>query len=356
MQSLASHGLVLGTFMPFHKGHEMLIRFASEYLQLKKPDEKSYLLVIISSREQEPITGDMRYDSILDEFIHHPQIVIHHHDDSDAPQNPKGDNDDDFWKYWVGVVEEAARKIPVVGKIDYVFSSENYGNKMAEVLSAEHVTFDKERHTSPISGTKIRNEPFRYANYINRHLRSRLVKNFVMFGAESVGKSTFTKILGKSFYGLTLQEYARPFLMSKVDKSPSIENMKEIFIGQKAYETASLKTDIGQIVNFLDTDIMSTVGYAELIGMDYTMFDWATHVDSSKHYFILSQDDVPYEYDVLRYGNGIRETKDDFWINLLERFNLPYTVIEGKTIEDRQHIMEDVVHNIVNKQFSFIRE
>lgn len=363
-------GIVIGTFLPFHKGHEMLIKFSVEYMNnlfLLDGNRSNYVMVMPSTRSREPISGIDRFLSVQS-FVKYEcnhgfcDVFVAHHNDDDAPQNPNGDNDVAFWDYWKNIIVKnifAKTKMKPDNFDEIIFfSSESYGQKLADLFpNGKHVIFDKDRFTYGISGTKIRENPFKYAEYINANLRAKLKTNFVMFGAESVGKTTMTKLLGNDFKSLTLQEYARPYLMGQEDKSPSEKNMENIFIGQNAYERSALSTDIGQLVNFMDTDILSTVGYANLVKTNEKFaFTFGHSFLDNRHYFVLTQDEVPYEHDVLRYGNGVRETDDQFWINLLEKYKKPYTIIYGKTIDERHNKIKKIVEGMINDQFNFIRE
>lgn len=360
-------GFVIGTFLPFHKGHEALISFANGYLEsLSMIDfNESKLSVVVSSRSREPIDGKLRYNSVSN-FVSKIGCTgeVYHHDDDDAPQNPVGDDDVEFWKYWKDIIIKSSgcgnesEFLETYGNNVYFFSSESYGEKLAELFGGKHVYFDHQREVNHISGTKIRQDPFYYADQINDSLRLAMTKNYVFFGAESVGKTTMTRIMGDKFKSLTYPEYARPYLMRQEDKSPSLDNMVNIFHGQIALERTAENVNIGNLVNFYDTDIMSTIGYMKMIGMDYK--GYINYVKKSflreKYYIILAQDEVPYEHDVLRYGNGVRESDDQFWIDLLEKFNLPYTVIRGVGIQERVNKVSDLVKKDVESLFSFDRE
>jgi len=346
------HGLILGTFMPFHKGHELLINFGKEYTE---QFGRGRLLVILSSRSNEPISGNMRLDAIRKTFGN--DVSIFHHIDDDAPQNPKDKDDVKFWEYWKKVITKAAIQSNLNPyAIKYVFSSENYGDKVAEIIDATHVKFDQARTAVHVSGTQIRNNPLSNYQHMNAHMITNLRRRYVLFGAESVGKTTSLKYLGNSHYGShTLPEYARPFLEELEDKSPSEKNMCSIFMAQHSMEIAAMKQVGGSLLTFMDTDIMSTFGYARLVKMKTNQFEHLVPIDFRRTYFVLSQDEVPFEKDILRYGGDVRETKDSFWINLLEEFNLRYFVVKGD-FSSRMDQINAIIAKDFKKDFHFNRE
>lgn len=343
------NGLVLGTFLPFHKGHELLINFASSYCN-------GTVLVIMSSRSQEPISGAKRYRAIQDTLIANcsGNVVVYHHDDDNAPQNPVGDNDVAFWDYWQNIIEDASHAFGI-DVPEYVFSSEKYGDKVAEIIGAEHIMFDNDRESIKISGTAIRNNPIENSHMINDHMIRHMRKKFVMFGAESCGKSTMTKIMGEKFPGsITAPEYARPYLESQEDKSPSFYNMDKIFQGQFALEQAISKQIGGSLVAFLDTDIMSTFGYADMVGMNPGKYENMYPMDE-RVYIVLAQDEVPFEPDVLRYGINKRESVDQFWIDILKDFGMKTYVVNG-TLDERVDKVCKIVNQEIQKMVHFERE
>lgn len=336
-------GLVLGTFLPFHKGHEFLVNFALNYC-----DE---VYVIASTRSQEPIAGYKRVAAIRNTFMGKPIHVVEHNDDN-APQNPVGDNDVDFWNYWKNTINGLTGSV----KFDYVFSSENYGEKVAEILEAKHITVDKSRTILPISGTTIRKYPIAFQDQISDHMVKHLRKHYVMFGAESIGKTTMTKLVAHDFTNAhCIPEYARPYLESQEDKSPSIPNMRNIFRGQYAYEASSKNELGGSCISVLDTDLMSTVGYARMVGMDWSEYETMVDIGKDNIYFVLGQNEVPFEADILRYGGDKRESDDQYWIDLLNEFDRKFVYVTG-TLEERRKFIIDYIRNDVKKLFEFERE
>lgn len=335
--------LVLGTFLPFHQGHESLIDFARSM--------GGGALVMISSRSKEPIPGELRASAIQSRF---PNTSVYHHKDDNAPQSPKSESDVDFWNYWKAQVNKAEEQSGE--HITCVVSSEDYGDKMAEVLGVQHYRFDQGRGVVKASGTLIREDPITNYIHLNIEMAKRLRTKYVLFGAESVGKSTMTsalsKLLGNSF--ASCHEWARPFLESQEDKSPSLQNMKRIFQGQVALEYAASSLNSPQVGVVMDTDIMSTFGYAELVGMSTEPYCHLLPQDRRK-YYILSQEGVPFEPDVLRYGDGVRETQDSYWMDLLERNNIAYKHVTGTYVERLNFIYNDILTDVRSK-FSFERD
>jgi NadR type nicotinamide-nucleotide adenylyltransferase len=133
--------MVLGKFMPPHLGHVFLVEFAREYVK--------DLTVVVGTLKAEPIPGELRYGWMRELF---PDVRVVHLTDEN-PQYPH--EHPRFWDIWRDSLQ---RVLPV--KPDYVFASEEYGAKLAEVLGAEFVPVDIARGAVPVSGTAIRNDPW----------------------------------------------------------------------------------------------------------------------------------------------------------------------------------------------------
>ena len=129
-----SRGLVLGKFLPPHRGHQFLCDFARSWT-----DE---LTIVVGSLEDEPIAGELRYAWMCELY---PDCDVVHLTDEN-PQYP--DEHPEFWDIWKASLERVMPEPP-----DYVFASEPYGRRLAEVLGAQFVPC--ERDTIPISASEI---------------------------------------------------------------------------------------------------------------------------------------------------------------------------------------------------------
>lgn len=147
-------GFLLGKFLPPHCGHIYLIETARRQVD--------HLTVLVCSLQREPIPGELRYQWVRDLF---PTVNVQHFAD-DIPQYPH--EHPDFWALWL----KAVRRYLPTGP-DLVFSSEAYGDRLAEVLGARPVCVDLARATFPVSGSAVRADPARY-----RHLLPPAVQTY----------------------------------------------------------------------------------------------------------------------------------------------------------------------------------
>jgi NadR type nicotinamide-nucleotide adenylyltransferase len=171
-------GLVLGKFMPPHTGHLHLIACAAEQVDR--------LWVIVLSRAGEPIDGDLRC-RWLEELTGPHTRILHVADDY-----PTDYTDPDVWRKWRRTIRAVLPTGP-----DLVFSSEDYGNQLAELLGAEHVMVDPARTHVPISATRIRRDPMGCWRYLPEPVRSWYVRRAVVLGGDPAIEADLAGKLGE---------------------------------------------------------------------------------------------------------------------------------------------------------------
>jgi len=171
-------GLVLGKFMPPHTGHLYLIRRAAEQVDR--------LSVIVLSLAGEPIEGALRC-RWLEELTGHETRILHIADDY-----PTDYTDPDVWRKWRRTIRKVLPEGP-----DMVFSSEDYGNQLAELLGAEHVMIDPARTHVPISATRIREDPMACWAYLPGPIRPWYVKRAVVLADDAAIEAELAHALGK---------------------------------------------------------------------------------------------------------------------------------------------------------------
>jgi len=219
---------------------------------------------------------------------------------------------------------------------DYLVTSETYGEWLAEILGGVWVPYDIQRTLNPVKATRLRATRHSILNQWHNLLpeyKFYQQKRVTFFGAESVGKTTGAKRLA-SFAGSNeakfLPEWARPYLEA-VGPEVTNEKMEIIFKGQTAIQRAARLNPEHAIIA-QDTDLFSTIGYWRVYDPEYyntgtraEVFEFmATRLKSDL--YVVCPSDIPFEADQLRYGGDKRETPDQYWINLLEEFNLDYIV------------------------------
>jgi HTH-type transcriptional repressor of NAD biosynthesis genes len=278
-------GMVLGKFLPPHAGHVYLVEVAKRMC-----DE---LTVVVGTLAREPILGELRVRWMRELC---PGVNVVHLGDEN-PQDPK--EHPDFWSIWKNSLIRVLPALP-----DIVFSSEAYGKKLAEILGARSVVVDPERVAVPVSGTEVRDDPFRHWQYLPAPVRAHYARRVAVFGPESTGKTTLARRLAEHFQTRWVPEFARSHLEAQ-DGRLEVDDIELIAHGQLAAEDA-LARDANRIL-FCDTDVLSTRVWSE------TLFgscpDWIKVAARERRYALtlLCDVDVPFVPDPVRYLPNARQ-------------------------------------------------
>lgn len=329
--------IILMTALLPTTGHADLIRFAQSIPQ-------SQVYVLINGRDHEPFPTDLRVDAFKEHFTGNVVIkgsVVNH-----APQNPE-DMVDGFWQWWA---DEINVNFPEVeGQWDYVVASESYGAQVALSLNAEFLPYDIARSLNPVKGTKIREDLRGEWSNILPEFRTHLQYRAVMFGQESVGKTTISRLVAERLSSTWAMEYARPYL-EEVGAELSMNKMEHIHIGQAALQSMIRKSAVTPFAVF-DTDLFSTVGYYRIYDegrVPQQCIDSALELSADMYYVL--PDTIPFVSDILRYGGHERETDTQFWVSLLEEYELPYVVVPSGSIEDKvEFIVSHMLTGFIDK-------
>lgn len=321
-----SRGIIIGKFMPPHRGHQYLVDFANNYV-----DD---LTVLVCSLKSEPIPGEMRFEWMKEMF---PGVNMIHVTDEN-PQEP-GENPD-FWNIWKETIMKA-----VPEGADYIFASEDYGWKLGETLGMEYIPVNHARNLVPISGTKVRESPMKYWEYIPESVRPHYVKRVCIFGPESTGKTTLTKNLAAHFNTIYCEEYARGLLEFK-DGKVDYEDITRIALGHAASEEALARQ--ANRVLFSDTDLIITKLWSNILFEKCP--EWIEEMILTRHYdmYILTDVDVPWIEDNQRYFPEQEKRKwfFDLCVEALEKYHRPYEIISGGWDERLQKAIS-VVDNLL---------
>lgn len=298
-------GLVLGRFIPPHLGHQYLIDFAKDYV-----DE---LLLVVGTRATDAIAGELRLAWVKEMA---PRArVIHVIDENPEETHPE------FWQVWIRTLHTALPYIP-----DYLFASEDYGWKLAELLGIEYVPVNHARTLVPISAMQLRSDPLKYWRFIPPMVRPYFVKRVCIYGPESTGKSTLAIDLARHFQTVFVEEYARGLLEPK-NGVADYEDIEKIARGQLASEKA-LARQANRIL-FCDTDVLTTTIWSNVLFG--TCPQWVLEAANATTYdlYLVTDIDVPWVDDQQRYLSERRQEFLDRCIQALELRKRPYVMISG---------------------------
>ncbi len=297
--------MVLGKFMPLHQGHELLLNFAANFCDQ----------LHVVTDWQAAIDGERRCKWIRETV---PQAEVFYLD-KPHPQTPE--EHPDFWGIWQRSLLGAMPEKP-----DYVFASEQYGLKLAEVLGAKFIPFDIKRESISISATKIRDDLFAGWDYLSTAAKRDYLARICIFGPESCGKSTLAEQLAAHFSTCFVPEYARLFIETRGD--PKKEDMLHIAKGQAALEKAMVARANRYL--FCDTDPLTTTIWSRWHFGSASEELLKLAQKNTYGLYLLMDAGLPWKKDAVRYfpDKGKEFLAD--CIETLEKYNRPYFIVRGQ--------------------------
>jgi len=303
-------GIVIGKFMPVHKGHIALIEFAASNC-----DE---LVVAVDPGENGgAIPLGLRYRWMKEIFKGRKNIRIASIRKA-LPQDKEPSRTAS--RIWAGYLTKR------FGKFDLVFSSEIYGDFLAEYMLAKSMVFDLERKRVPVSGTKIRERPLKYWEYIPEIVRPYFVKRVCFYGPESCGKTTMAKYLAGYYRTNYIPEYAREYSEKRGNRF-TFDDMERFARGQKRIEARALEKS--NRVLFCDTDAIATKIYSQYyFGRVSEMVDRFA-LEEKFDFYLVMDIDIPWVADPLRDAPHLRTEHRELFLQELEQKRIPYAVISG---------------------------
>lgn len=323
-------------------GHRDLVRWAAHF-----PSNQVHVLV--SSRSFEPIGGGVRVAALSAALSGLPNVTIRLHEDDGAPQNPP--DHPAFWDWWSAAIN--AHFPEAMGEWDYVVASEAYGLQVAENLGASFMPFDIERSLNFSRGSAVREDPFANWSAMLPLLRQEFQMKATLFGQESVGKTTMSKLVAKELPATWLPEWARPYLET-VGPALDAQVMGRIHVGQSALQEVTFKAAEKPFA-VLDTDLFSTVGYYSIGAYPRPKALEEDALRLASDLYFLLPDDVPFEEDLLRYGGAVRESSYGFWKTILERYGLPFVEVPPGPLEEKLSFMVEECKRAFEVRWSAVR-
>jgi NadR type nicotinamide-nucleotide adenylyltransferase len=154
-----------------------------------------------------------------------------------------------------------------------------------------------------------------------------IITKIAVTGPESTGKSWLAEKLSRHFNTVWVPEYARLYLTEK-NGVYRYEDILEIAKGQKREEQLLLNKANRYL--FTDTEPIVTKIWSEVV---FGKCDpWIIQEIQTNPYdlYLLCYPDLPWEPDPLRENPDDRERLFDYYVEELEKYNLPFEVIKGQ--------------------------
>lgn len=302
-------GVVIGKFLPPHRGHRFLIETALARCER--------VVVIVCGKPVDPIPPKLRTEW-LRELLPSAEVML--------IDDRYDENDSRIWADhtigWLG------------GPPDAVFTSESYGDAYAGHMGCVHVSVDPTRVVVPCSGTAVRSNPLSMWEYIDPPVRSWFAKRVVVVGAESTGTTTLASGLARALGTEWVPEYGREYSERKQEAGDDIWRSGE-FLEIARMQTRMEDQAARQANRILicDTNAFATC----LWHRRYMGFDHAPLEEFAKgcrtDFYLLTGDEIPFVQDGLRDGEHVRHEMHQWFETALARQHVPWVCIRGPAEE-----------------------
>jgi HTH-type transcriptional repressor of NAD biosynthesis genes len=299
-------GVVIGKFLPPHKGHHFLIETASA--------QTEQLYVIVCEHPDQEIPGEVRAACLREV---HPEAEVRVVDDVVAADDSAG------WAEYtcrvLGFHPEAA------------FTSEDYGQAWAAAMGARHVLVDRQRVSVPCSGTMVRADPLGHLEWLSPFMRAVYVRRVCVLGAESTGTTTLARALARHYGTGWVSEYGREYSEMKWKDGYTTEWRSEELAGiameQSRREDVAARS--ADRVLICDTDAFATgIWHRRYVGGASAEIE-AIAEEHRADLYLLTGDEIPFEQDGLRDGEHVRHAMHAEFARELATTGRPFVLLRG---------------------------
>ncbi len=309
-----SVGVVVGKFLPAHAGHSHLVDTACA--------GADHVTVIVCARPDDLVPAEVRADMVREL---HPTVDV-----IVTPDDIPDDRGDETSRAW------ALRTVELIGRArDVVFTSEGYGPVYARYLGARHVAVDPDRRRYPVSGTMVRADPYRYAEFLAPCVRAWFVRRVCVLGAESTGTTTLARDLAEHYGCHWVPEYGRAYCEEQAASGTATgwrtEEFEHIARRQLADEDAAAR--LGGRLLICDTDALATSVWHERYLNAPSPAVRVLAAGRRYALYVLTSDDIPFVQDGTRDGEHIRGWMTGRFREVLAQRTEPWIEVRGGRAE-----------------------
>lgn len=304
-------GLVVGTFAPLHRGHQLVIETA-----IAACDHVTVMTWANPDVPGMPTAVRAGWVRAL-----YPGVEVVAFEAADCPPDTAPD-----------AVQQAFTAAHVPRPVDAVFTSEPYGEALAEALGAVHVAVDPERRRVPVSGTQIRADLPGHLDALAPEVRAHFVERVVVLGAESSGKSTLVEALGAALGEPTVEEVGRRLWVEAGGELPLADYVR-ICREHVALEDAAALRARRFVIS--DTNATTTQQYAFFFFGECPpeVRAYADRCPGRYAHAVVCAPDIPFDQDGTRVHPQVQRYQDGAIRNDLAVRGVPYTVVGGTVAE-----------------------
>ncbi len=304
-------GVVIGKFLPLHRGHEFLIETARSQVR--------QLSIIVCERETDFVPGETRANWMRELFPDARVLLVHDEYDQD---------DSSLWARltvsWLGFVPDVA------------FTSENYGEHWARFMGCAHVLVDLDRARFPVSGTLVRQNPRASWEFLPLPVREHFALRVCVLGAESSGTTTLAQAIARELHTNWVEEYGREFCALKYGRGDFEWHSDEFTLiahEQNLRIDAAARTCDRVVV--CDTDAFATrLWHHRYLGFWSSEVERIARESKPPDLYVLTSPDIPFVQDGLRDGEHLRLQMHEQFAEELDSWKTNWMLASG-SVEER---------------------
>jgi len=206
---------------------------------------------------------------------------------------------------------------------------------MSRALHAVNRLVDPDRQIIPVSGSQIRQDPFRWRQTLHPLVYRDLITNVVFVGAPSTGKTTLAARMAEELDTLWMPEYGREYWeRNQVDRRLSLQQLVEIAEGHLQQEEV-LMAEANRYL-FVDTNATTTFIFSHHYHGHAAprLVELAEQAARRYDIVFLCDTDIPFDDTWDRSGDSNRQVMQKQIVSDLVLRRIPYFVVRGD-LEER---------------------
>ena len=317
--------------MPFHKGHEAMIQFAKS--------KADFLTILICCSDKETIPSLIRKKWIANTFGKDSSIEIKIFDYKENEFPNTSVSSVEVSKLWATKFKE------IFPDYSLLITSEPYGQYVADHMDINHILFDQERKSVPISASGIRENSAANWRFLPNAVKSFYARKVVILGTESTGKTTLANDLANHFKATLVLEAGR-----EVIKDSTVFSFEDLITTAKEHANKinmALNGDSPLII--IDTDVYITQSYSTYFFGKELELSEDIYETNKAHLYLYLNNDVAYIQDGTRLSEIDRNNIELSHRKIIERYKLPIHEIKGNWSE-RFNTAVALIENLLNKK------
>ena len=277
---METKALIIGKFMPLHKGHVNMI--------LSAADKYDNVDVCLLYHDDEDIKIAHRMTWLQNEFrtVNNINICSLRYDPNVLNSSSESDliSSQQWWDYLKKYFTNTT----------HIVGSEKYVQYMAEYAGLDYEIFDEQRNIVPISATEIRKDFVKNWHYLANSVQRDLALYICVCGTESSGKTTLCNIIAKQLgYVPIIPEIGRCLIANA--ETMSYYDLMTMFKIHNELLHASKRMPASPIILW-DTDNITTISYCK------HFIDDETHTQSD---FLKNMFEIPLADEYVFLNNSI---------------------------------------------------